>query len=218
MIDWVERVAAMESLVANLFRVGTVSDIDEEKMTVRVTFADRDDLVSHNLPVITKNTLKNKDYWMPDVGEKVLCCFLPIGLEAGFVIGGFYTSPVDKPSSTGQQRAVEFEDGTRVEYDREQHKLQIDIPEDAGTVVINCAGSVTVNSPKIDLGEAADLESSVLGESIAAALDDLRTELDNHQHIGNLGSPTSPAMQVQPFEFIELLEGGNSYSKKNRNQ
>ena len=211
MMEMIERLRDLESIVANLFRVGTVSSINEEAATARVTFSDRDNVVSYDLPVITKNTLKNKDYWMPDVEEQVLCLFLPIGIETGFIVGGYYDTKTEKPAATGNKRAAEFEDGTRVEYDREAHKLQIDIPETAGTVVINCAGSVTVNSPKIDLGESADLEPSVLGDKLAAALDDLRAELDNHQHIGNLGAPTSPALQVKPFEFIRLWLVGANY-------
>lgn len=72
--------------------------------------------------------------------------------------------------------------------------------------------------PKMDFGEMGFLEPSVLGNKLAAAFAALKIEMDMHQHIGNLGAPTSSAMQVKPFELANLLAGGNVYSKKNRNQ
>lgn len=213
-----QELARQRQLMEQLIRVGTVSSINAENATARVQFKDRNGVVSYDLRVLVKNSLSQKDYWMPDVSEQVLCLFLPIGIERGYIVGSFYSTVTTPPATEKTIRKVEFEDGTMVEYDRGAHKLQIDIPESAGEVVINCAGSATINSPKIDLGEESALEPSVLGDKLAAALDALRTELDNHQHIGNLGAPTSPALQVKPFEFVDLLAGGASYSTKNRNQ
>src|SRR5699024_204217 len=137
--------------------VGIVSSIDPVAGTARVAFKDRSNLLSYDLPVLTKNTVDNKDYWMPDINEQVLCVFLPIGLEAGFIIGGFYSKNVKPPASTEDERAVELKDGKRTSYDRESHRLRSDIPEDNGEVVINCAGAVTVNSAQIALGEPSNL-------------------------------------------------------------
>ena len=66
---------AVMNVVSNLFRVGTVDVINESACTARVVFEDRDNMQSYDLRVIVKNTLKNKDYWMPDIGEQVLCLF-----------------------------------------------------------------------------------------------------------------------------------------------
>src|SRR5699024_7332645 len=155
---------------------------------------------------------------MPDINDQVLCIFLPIGLEAGFIIGGFYSKNVKPPASTEDERAVAFKDGTRISYDRESHRLQIDIPEDSGEVVINAAGSATAPSPKIDLGEANDLQPSVLGDNKAAAMQELITQINASQVIGNLGAPSSAIQAVNPVVVIDLLKNGNVYSEKNRNQ
>lgn len=218
MLNAESRIKDLEDKMNNLIRVGVVSSIDAKAGTARVAFKDRDNILSYDLPVMVRNTLGTKDYWMPDIKEQVLCFFLPIGLESGYIMGSFYSKNVTPPADTEKIRAVEFPDGSRVEYDRETHKLQIDIPEESGQVVVNCAGSAVVNSPKIDLGEESNLEPSVLGDKLAAALQELKDEIDNHQHIGNLGSPTSPASAVKVISFEELLNGGNVYSKKNRNQ
>lgn len=218
MLDAESRIKALEDKMANILRVGIVSSIDPVAGTARVAFKDRSNLLSYDLPVLTKNTVDNKDYWMPDINEQVLCVFLPIGLEAGFIIGGFYSKNVKPPASTEDERAIEFKDGTRISYYRESHRLQIDIPEDSGEVVINCAGSVTVNSPKIDLGEASDLQPSVLGDNMAAAMEELITQINASQVIGNLGAPSSAIQAVNPVVVIDLLKNGNVYSEKNRNQ
>src|SRR5699024_3803828 len=114
--------------------------------------------------------------------------------------------------------AIEYKDGTRISYDRESHRLQIDIPEDSGEVVINCAGSVTVNGPKIELGEASDLQPSVLGDNMAAAMKELIAQINASQVIGNLGAPSSAIQAVNPVVVIDLLKNGNVYSEKNRIQ
>lgn len=210
MFDIEYRLKDLEDRLSNIMRVGVVSSVDPEAGTVRVAFKDRDNMESYDLPVLVKNTLENRDYWMPDIDEQVLCVFLPIGLESGFVLGSFYTEKVTPPAAELSKRVIEFKDGTRIEYDRDAHKLQIDVPESAGKVV--------VNSPKIDLGEAAALEPSVLGDKLAAALSELKGELDNHKHLDKDKVPTSAAEEVQKFNFAELLSGGNIYSTKNRNQ
>lgn len=217
-MDFLRQLESLQQLVGELIRVGIVTTTNAEKGTARVQFKDRNEVVSYDMPVLVKNSLSQKDYWMPDINEQVLCLFLPVGIEQGYIIGSFYSDVTAPPAADKNIRKVQFQDGTAIEYDRSTHTLKVDITETSGQVIINCPGKVTVNSPAIDLGESAALEPSVLGDKIAEALDALRSELDNHQHIGNLGAPTSPAMQVKPFEFIDLLSGGASYSTKNRNQ
>ncbi|WP_240198326.1 phage baseplate assembly protein V [Salmonella enterica] len=79
----------LETLIRQLIRVGVVSDIDEKGVTARVTFDDQDNVTSASLQVIVKNTDENADYWMPDVGEQVLCLFFPVGPQQGFILGSF---------------------------------------------------------------------------------------------------------------------------------
>ena len=87
-----------------------------------------------------------------------------------------------------------------------------------GQVYLKHDGTLHFDGPKMDFGAAGSLEPSVLGDKIAAAFAALKTELDMHNHIGNLGVPVSAASQVKEFVMENLLSGGNSYSTKNRNQ
>lgn len=117
----------LDSILSNLIRVGTVDVINDDGCTARVVFEDRDDMQSYDLRIIQRNTKKNKDYWMPDIDEEVLCLFLPIGIEQGFILGSYYTDDNARPASTGDKRVTVFEDGTRIEYDRSSSTLIADL-------------------------------------------------------------------------------------------
>lgn len=109
----------------NVVRVGVVTSADPAAMTVRVKVADQDGLVSYNLPVVVRKTLKDKDYWLPDVGEHVVCLFLPFGQEQGFCLGAIYSQADAPPVADRDKRHVVFEDETMAEYDRKEHDLRI---------------------------------------------------------------------------------------------
>ena len=102
------------SALQNIVRLGTVSSINPANRTARVTFADKDNLVSgalkilQNTPFIggiasqTEETEGGTDEatfekhrhkliitpWLPYVGQMVVCIYLPNGESDGFVIGG----------------------------------------------------------------------------------------------------------------------------------
>lgn len=66
-------------LINNMVRVGTISSINQEKFKARVIFEDRDNLVTKELPILNKRNLQ--------LGDQVICLFLPNGLEEGFILG-----------------------------------------------------------------------------------------------------------------------------------
>ncbi|HGV4613980.1 TPA: phage baseplate assembly protein V, partial [Escherichia coli] len=116
----------LETLLRQIIRVGVVSDIDDGDVTARVTFDDQDNVTSAKLSVIVKNTDKNADYWMPDIGEQVLCIFHPAGPQQGFILGSFYDETQKPPSNTVNKRVIRFNNGTRIEIDRESNLLLVD--------------------------------------------------------------------------------------------
>ncbi len=147
---------------SNLIRIGEVSSIDPAKGTARVAFDDEDSMVSYDLPVLQRNTLENHDYWMPDIGEDVVCLFLPTGSEDGFILGSFYADEIKPPASTEDIRMVEFSDGTKVSYDRSSHELKAtiegtEIKADRNTVDITGAKTVNVES-----ATAINIKSAVI--------------------------------------------------------
>lgn len=219
MYELTRRIDNLQSVVMNMFRVGVVTEV-EDKSRVRVKFEDRDDLPSYSLQVIQLNSKDNKDYWLPDIDEPVLCLFLPIGIEQGFVVGAYYPDTLTSPETSKDVRSVTFKDGTAVRYDRESHTLTVDVSPDGGNVVVNAQTQVTVNSPVIHLGENADLEPSVLGDKLAEWIsDELKPWLDSHVHpAGTPMTGTAQSGSTGPFEEGSGAQGGAVYSTKNKNQ
>ncbi|WP_190283455.1 phage baseplate assembly protein V [Cellulosilyticum sp. ST5] len=138
----------------NILRIGKVSSTNPKAATVKVVFSDMDNMVSHDLPLLFPQGLKNKAYAMPDVGENVVCLFIEQGVGDGFCIGSFYTLS-DTPPVTNQDKVhYSFEDGSHVEYDRSKCKLTVhavgdvqiegrNITLSGGTIQIN--GDITLN-------------------------------------------------------------------------
>lgn len=184
-----------------LIRIGIVSSVNPKNCTAKVLFEDQDEAVSYDLFVINHNTQDNQDYWLPDVNEAVLCLFLPIGIETGFIIGSYY-SDVDKPADNDQNvRSMVFADGTRIEYNRNTHKLKVSCVGDievtcknakitaesqvlfnvAGTTMIIDSGGLYINN-KIHATDVIKSDSDVLAGGIS-----------EKNHIHKVGTtPTTP--------------------------
>lgn len=135
----------------NVIRSGRISSINPENGTARVVFADKDNLVSYDLPVLQRSTLKNKDYGMPDIGESVVCLFQPNGIAEGFIVGAHYNEEDRPPTTDPDVRMVEFEDGTTLTVDRKAHIVKIldsfgsYIEFAGGNITIKAAGNVYIN-------------------------------------------------------------------------
>lgn len=106
--------------IKNLIRIGSVSAVNGEVCSARVTFEEKDDLVSAELPIVTIGSRDTKAYWLPEVGTQVLCIFQPnmsgCGMNDGFIIGAFY-SLADMPvESNPDVRSITFADGSFIRY------------------------------------------------------------------------------------------------------
>lgn len=157
--------------IRNISRVGIVSSVNPADMTARVTFPDRDDLVSADLHILTTGSQDTKVYWLPYVGEQVLClfCVNDNNLTEGYILGTMYNNK-DTPPANGQGvRAVKFADGSTVINDN-------------GAITVNATGSVTINAPVVNItGGSGDVV--VNGVSLV-----------NHTHGGIIpgGGSTAP--------------------------
>ncbi len=111
------------------FRIGLVTDQDPINARVRVKFPDRDQVKSWWLPVVFPKTQNDKFYWIPDVGEQVVC-LMDLRDEDGAVLGAIY-SAIDAPPppcpdflypiNSTEKFHVTFKDGAVFEYDRNTH-------------------------------------------------------------------------------------------------
>ena len=71
-------------------RVGRISSINYKAGTVRVTYADRDDMVTKEIPLLSF------EYMMPRIGDIVQVNHLSNGAEMGVVMGQFWSN-INRP-------------------------------------------------------------------------------------------------------------------------
>src|SRR5690348_6859067 len=108
-----------------MFRNAIVSAQDVATCRVRVTFPDRNQMQSWWLPIIRQGTQNDKDYWIPDVGEQVVC-LMDEHDEDGAVLGAIFSSADTTPAGiTADKRHLAAKDGAVFEYDRSSHTLTV---------------------------------------------------------------------------------------------
>lgn len=128
----------------DIIRIGTVSSVHPERHRVRVKFPDKDNLISYELPVIVRGSLKNKMQCLPDPGEAVLCVFLPNGEEQGFCLGSFY-SAADLPASEDKEEyLLKIPGGVCISVNRADHTIQM--VDYYGSKMIWSGGDITFKS------------------------------------------------------------------------
>lgn len=100
----------------NLIMIGTVSAINEEEAKARVLFTDRDDMTTKEIPLCFLRTKGMRVYAMPEIGEEVLCLFLPNGYEEGFIIGSYYNDAHKVPIADKETKIIKFKNGDYIKY------------------------------------------------------------------------------------------------------
>ncbi len=138
--------------IKTLARIGIVSSVNASNCTARVTFPDKDNLVSAELPIITRGSQNDKDYWLPDINEQVLCLFLPNasgnGVNNGFILGTFYSNADTPAESATGINSMHFADGSIVKHDRSTGNITI---KATGNIDIIAGGTVTVNGATVNI-------------------------------------------------------------------
>jgi phage baseplate assembly protein gpV len=119
-IEYRERFASLNPT----FRVGIVQQQDPEHAKVRVVFPDYDEMISWWLPVVFAKTQDDKVYWIPDIGEQVVC-LMDLRDEAGAVLGAIYSSADLTPVNSADKFHIAFKDGAHFDYDRVAHILDL---------------------------------------------------------------------------------------------
>lgn len=159
-----------------MFRVGIVSAQDPSNCRVRVSFPDHDQLQSWWLPIVVPKTQNDKAYWVPDLGEQVVC-MMDEHDEDGAVLGSIYSSVDKAPVQSVNKWHLKFSDGGILEYDRSLHLLSVSLPV-GGTITISANGAtmqidasgniqLTAASDKqIQLGPSASSGVARLGDTV----------------------------------------------------
>ena len=100
--EFVDALRDRQMLVGTVLRLGIVKDQDVSPCRLRVAFSELDQMLSYWLPVVVPKTQDDKAYWLPDIGEQVVC-LMDARDEAGVVVGAIYSqSDVTPVQSAGQ--------------------------------------------------------------------------------------------------------------------
>ncbi len=143
------------------FRVGLVQEQDTATARLRVTFPDRDQMRSWWLPVVVPKTQNDKAYWIPDIGEQVVC-LMDEHDEAGAVLGAIYSKADTTPVDSGNKWHLSFSDGAAFDYDRGAHVLSLAFSD--GSAIKYDAGAHALS---ITLASGASMALSANGASVA---------------------------------------------------
>lgn len=143
--------AETERILANMIRLGAVSELDEANARVRVKVGG---LTTDWLPWVTARAGATRTWSAPRVGEQVVV-LAPYGDPAqAVVLPAIYQDTYPAPAATKDAERVVFPDGSTVDYNSATNTLQIDVAG-AAKVIVNCkeatvnaATSVTLNTPE----------------------------------------------------------------------
>ena len=121
-----------------MVRTGTVSAVFPERDTARVMFDDKDGTSSPELHILHRYSGKNKDYWIPDIGDQALCLFNnnDKNFSTGWILGTYFTDKQPPQVASPDIMRLDFADGTYIEYDRSSSTLTVNV---AGPVIIKGA-------------------------------------------------------------------------------
>ena len=169
-----------------MLKFGTVTAINPKIARARVQFAD-DNVTSFWLAILQKKTYKDKFYFILSVGEQV-ACLMDENSEEGGILGSIYTSEDIPINESDNEFAVNFEDATYINANKETHTLTLSFPN------IHIIGNIT-HEGTLDNTAGINSESNIT--SLADVIDkkssmqDMRDIYNPHTHTGNLGAPTS---------------------------
>lgn len=114
----------------DLIRIGVVSAVDAAACRASVTF-EQLGWTSDPLPVVQQGAGASSSFWLPSIGDKVVCAFYSDGTEHGVVVGSYYPAGSPPPGGAGGKRFVVFPDGSHVTWDN-------------GALSIEAKGDITI--------------------------------------------------------------------------
>ncbi len=141
MSDWA--LSETERLLANMLRVGVVSELDEASARVRVKVAG---VTTDWLPWTTGRAGQDRTWHPPEPGEQVMV-MSPYGdLGQAVVMGGIYQEAHPAPGDSREVSRTRYKDGTVVEYDRQQHRMTTTM-HTQGTVRVSIGATLLEMTP-----------------------------------------------------------------------
>ena len=187
-------------------RLGIVKAQDAANARVRVIFAEFDQMLSYWLPVVVPKTQNDKAYWLPDIGEQVVC-LMDDRDEAGVVLGAIYSKADGTPVQSGDKYHLGFKDGTSMEYDRAAHVLAVSFMD--GTAIKYDAGS---HALAFDFEDNASIKYDASAHALSFSFSDATSiKYDAAAHALTMTGGAASAAIVAPAGIV-LNAGGSTVS------
>lgn len=135
------------SMLRKLVCIGEVSKVDAQLRRVKVTFPGLRYPESDWLAVLGMRSKSVSISCNLEVGEQVLCLFIPSGsMMSGYVLGSMTNKSAKPYIANVDKFGVQFKDGTLLEYDQATHTGVLKIQGNEPAITVNESG-VTINSP-----------------------------------------------------------------------
>ncbi|RAI14961.1 MAG: hypothetical protein DKM22_05600 [Candidatus Melainabacteria bacterium] len=166
-----------------MFITGVVVAIDSKNARVKLKIAEYDDFETGWFFTPQLCTVKDKSYSMLEVNTLVAACCSE-NFSDGCVIGAIYNDEDICILSDENLKYILFEDGTKIEYDKSTHKLNLD-----------CKGKVTLKTPLATVNGNLNVVGNIVatGEVIdmTSSMSIMRGIYNSHVHSnGNAGAST----------------------------
>ncbi|WP_426943843.1 phage baseplate assembly protein V [Pseudomonas oryzihabitans] len=181
-------IAALSRLIENLFRLGTIAEVDHgslpDKRPARVR-VQSGELLTGWLPWAALRAGTTRDWDPPTVGEQVLV-LSPSGQTAqGIAITGLFSALIPANGDRAGLHRRTYPDGAIVEYDSVAHRLRAILPE-GGVTDLTSPGGINIVGPIIHQGDYTQTGNQnvtgrvVVSEDVVAGV----ISLVKHKHGG----------------------------------
>jgi phage baseplate assembly protein V len=178
-----------------VFRVGIVKTQDAQNARMRVTFPDRNQMTSWWLPIVVGKPQNDKSYYMPDVGEAVVC-LMDEHDEDGAVLGSIYSSVDTPPVNSADKWHITMKDGATFEYDRSAHALAVSIPS-GGTVTIQANGATMQIDASGNINLTAKGDIKLVTNNHSNSINNIISVYNEHTHADpQSGNTAIPSQQL----------------------
>lgn len=160
----------LENMAGDLLRLGRIASVDLANHSCTV---ETGDITTGPLPWFTPRAGALRIWSPPTVGEQCLLLSAEGDTENGLVLLGLYSDAFPAPSDQDGLFLLEFDDGTRISYDRDAGELDVTLAG-AGKAKIVAPGGLT-----LDCDVTVNGKLTASDDVVAAGI-----SLKSHKHSG----------------------------------
>lgn len=139
--------------LGNMIQFGTIAELDAAAARVRVTVGGN---TTAWLPWLTLRAGQDRAWWAPEPGEQVVVLAPTGDMAQGLVLPGVYSDASPAPASSAEITRQQWKDGAFIQYDREAHRYDLDVPPGGyvklrigATTLLLEDGKATLTTPEL---------------------------------------------------------------------